>query len=445
MVLFLAVQHERKPIVDRKEAHKSSTSENDQEMMSQSKSRLKKDSNNDTVNYLSLFQLNPLLMHAAAGVNSSQNFQTSPSKAADSAGIKIEEAFVDDMSDAKLSMNNESTELIESVLEQKHLNETLFDMIAMIESSLQGGFESYNNGNADDELTSTFLTNLMDENLTQFKIQLPNLLPKMHFVSEVGSRILFKSIDWLREIQVWQFFGAEAQSEMLKLNWSEMLVLGLAQTIATSSQPMQLKSMIISTLVNYVKSLIICNSDPNQNKLAGKGEAKPTSGQKLKKMLSAIMKINKFIDSAVQLELDGIEFAHLRILCLFNPNKFGYLPELRLKPHHQKVAANLQDYLRSRENSQTIAHERIVSIFQAISILPQLDGKIVEKLFFNILVDFIKIENVIPYIISLNSEPSERQEVKREKDIDVNDENNSHSMNSDDQRYYMNNYSGDEK
>lgn len=443
------MQHERKPIVDRKEAHKSSTSENDQEMMSQSKSRLKKDSNNDTVNYLSLFQLNPLLMHAAAGVNSSQNYQTSPSKTADSTGIKIEEAFVDDMSDSKLNMNIDSTELIESVLEQKHLNETLYDMIAMIESSLQAGssgFDIHNNGNADDELTQTFLTNLMDENLTQFKIQLPNLLPKMHFVCEVGSRILFKSIDWLREIKVWQFFGIEAQSEMLKLNWSEMLTLGLAQTISSSPQPIQLKSMIISTLVNYVKSQIIYNSDPKQSKLVSKGEIQSTSGQKLKKMLSAIMKINTFIDSVTHLELDSIEFAHLRILCLFNPNKFGYLPELRLKFHHQKIAANLQNYLRSREISQATAHERIVSIFQAMSIFPQLDGKIVEKLFFNILVDFIKIENVIPYIISLNSEGSEsRHEVKKEKDLDINDENNSHSMNSDDQRYYMNNYSGDEK
>lgn len=54
------MQHERKPIVDRKQdAHKSSTSENDQEIMSQAKSRQKKDATNESMNYLSLFQLNP--------------------------------------------------------------------------------------------------------------------------------------------------------------------------------------------------------------------------------------------------------------------------------------------------------------------------------------------------------------------------------------------------
>lgn len=438
---LLAVQHERKPILDRKQdAHKSSTSENDQEIP-QSKSRLKKDSANDSVNYLSLFQLNPLLMHA--GVNPSQSYQqslcaSSPTKAVETTGIKMEEPFVDDVLESKAT-NQESSELFESVLEQKLLNDT-FDMINMIESSLQGNYEAYNsNGSPDENLTPIFLANLTDETVTQFKIQLPNLLPKMHFVCEVGSRILFKSIDWLRDIHVWQYFGAEAQSEMLKLSWTELLVIGLAQVISSSPQSMQLKSMIVSTLVNYVKSLILYSTnESNQLKIGGKSDAKSTSGQKLKKMLNNIMLINKFADTIAQLELDGVEFAHLRILSLFNPNKC-YATNLKLKSHHQQVAANLQNYLRVREKSQEVAHERVVQIYQALPILPTLDGKIIEKLFFNILVDFIRIDNVIPYIMNLNA----GAEVKKEKELDLNDENNSHSMNSDDQRYY--NYSGDEK
>lgn len=195
--LVSAVQHERKPIVDRKQQDgKSSTSENDQEI-AQSKSRLKKESANDSVNYLSLFQLNPLLLHAASGVTQAQNFQhqplgvaaSSPTKANDSTGIKLEEPFMEDLSD-KMN-NNESSELFESVLEQKLLNDT-FDLINMIEASLHSGFDSCNNGSTEENLTQTFMSSLIDENVTQFKIQLPNLLPKMHFVCEVGSRILFK-------------------------------------------------------------------------------------------------------------------------------------------------------------------------------------------------------------------------------------------------------------
>lgn len=245
-------------------------------------------------------------------------------------------------------------------------------------------------------------------------------------------------MDWCRDIDLWQHFVAEAQSEMLKLNWTELLVIGLAQIITTSSQPLQLKSMVVSTLVNYVKSLIIYSSnEANQMKITGKSETKTTSGQKLKKMLNNIMMMNKFIDAVSQLELDEVEFAHLRILCLFNPNKC-YSTDLKLSQHHQKITNNLKNYLKAREKSQEVAHERIVLIFQTLSILPSLDGKIIEKLFFNILVDFIRIDNVIQYyIMNLNSGANEyKQDVKREKDLDLNDENNSHSMNSDDQRYY---------
>lgn len=406
--------------------------------MAQSKSRLKKDSANDSVNYLSLFQLNPLLMHAASGIHQTQSFQASPKKTTELSGIKMEEPFIDDIADNKA--NVECLETYESAFEQK-----LFEMITTIESSLQAGYETYNNGNSEDNLAESFLSNLTDENLTQFKIQLPNLLPKMHFVCEVGSRILFKSIDWLKDIRVWYYFDEEVQNEMLKLHWAELLVLGLAQTVGSSPQSAQLKTMIVSTLVNYVKSLIIysTNEPTNQSKLSGKSEEKPPSGPKLKKMVINIMMINKFIETITQMKLSTIEFAHLRILCLFNPYKC-YSSDTKLKNYHQKVAGNLQNYLRSREKSQSIAQDRVISIYQALSSLPSFDSKIIEKLFFNILVDFIRIDNVIPYIINLNPEAGDHnQNVKREE-LDLNDENNSLSLNSDDQRYY-NNYSGDEK
>lgn len=432
--------------MDRKETHKSSTSENDQEIMVQTKSRLKKESGNDSVNYMSLFQLNPLLMHAASGVNGSQNYQQpAHHKQNDLVGIKMEEPFADEMSERKNVTHESSAEVFESAYEQKLLNDT-FDMINIIEASLHGNID--NNSNSEENLSESFLANLLDENAIQFKIQLPSLLPKMHFVCEVGSRILFKSIDWLRDLKVWQHFHPEAQTEMLKHSWPEMLVIGLSQCALSSPQSVQLKSMTISTLVNYVKSLIILSSNEGNNlKTNGKAETKSMSGQKLKKMLENIMMINKFIDSVAQLDLDGIEFAHLRLLCLLNPNKC-YSASFKLKNHYQKVAANLQNYLRIRENSNVLVHERVLAIYQALSILPSMDTKVVEKLFFNILVDFVKIDNVIPYIINLNAETNERQDkqMKREKsvDLDFNEENNSLSMNSDDQRYY-NNFSGDDK
>lgn len=242
----------------------------------------------------------------------------------------------------------------------------------------------------------------------------------MHFVCEIGSRVLFRTIDWLRDLQVLQFFSTDAQSEMLKMNWIELLVIGIAQT-CESNQQQQLKSMIISTLVNYVKSLII---------LSEKNPEKPIKGRKVKKMMSNIMILNKFMENIATLQLDNIEFAHLRLISFFNPNRIYLSRSVKLAKYQEKIIDNLRTYQKKQTD------ERIVSIFQSLSILPSLDVKIVEKLFFNILVDFIRIDSIIPYIMNLNAGVSDfRQEFKTEKDVDINDEN-SPSNNSDDQRYY---------
>lgn len=191
-----SVQHERKPIVDRKpDLNKISTSENDQEN-THLKSR-KKESINDSVNYLTLFQINPLLLQAATGVNSSQNFhqslgvsssslETSPATC-----IKLEEpmgrTFTDEQSE---NLNNNESEIIDTFIQQNIITDT-FRLINLIESSLQGCFE--NSSDSNEHLLQNFLSNLTSSTtIPQFNIQIPNLLPKMHFVCEIASRILFK-------------------------------------------------------------------------------------------------------------------------------------------------------------------------------------------------------------------------------------------------------------
>jgi hypothetical protein len=104
--------------------------------------------------------------------------------------------------------------------------------------------------------------------------------------------------------------------------------------------------------------------------------------------------------------------------------------DIKLAKYQERIIENLRSYQKKQND------ERIVSIIQLLSILPSLDVKVVEKLFFNILVDFIRIDSIIPYIMNLNAGVSDyRQEFKTEKDVDINDEN-SPSINSDDQRYY---------
>ncbi|XP_070504742.1 orphan steroid hormone receptor 2 isoform X2 [Chironomus tepperi] len=418
------VQHERKPIVDKK--NDVMKAQQSQENGSDLKSRNKRDSHPNSLNYLNLFQLNPLLMHAAGA--SQFNLPPSPTKEAPTT-TKIEEpAFTPEPTENKFK--NGSSELYETVLEQKLLNDTL-DLIQMVETSLASStYDSYN-GNYDEPLTDPFINSLQDENVVQFKIQIPNLLPKMHFVCEIGSRVLFKTIEWLRDLQVFQYFNSEIQCEMLKNCWIELLVIGIAQ-VSSAPQQGHLKSMIVSTLVNYVKSLLIL-SEQNQ-----KNEGKATiKGRKVKKMLNNIVMLNKFIDNVAGLELDAVEFAHIRLLSYFNSNRI-YMTEIKLKNHEDRIIESLQNYHKHKNDF------RIISIYQTMAMLPSFNEKIIEKLFFNILVDFIKIDNVIPYILNLNNSGTGEQGVKHEKDYEADE--NSPSINGDEQRYY-NSYSdgGDDK
>jgi hypothetical protein len=192
-------------LVDRKnDALKNAQNSENSNDMSTSKSRGGKQNREtaaNSVNYLSLFQLNPLLMHAA-GASQFPMPATSPSKESPVGSLKNDDPpFLPDLLvDDKMMSKSETNELYESVLEQAMLNDTL-DMIQMVENALASSPFDVINGNYE-TLTQGFLQSLVDENCVQFKVQIPNLLPKMHFVCEIGSRVLFKTIDWLRDLQV---------------------------------------------------------------------------------------------------------------------------------------------------------------------------------------------------------------------------------------------------
>jgi hypothetical protein len=134
-----------------------------------------------------LFQLNPLL--------NPQNFsQKSPTKQFESENIK-QEPSLDELIESKLggSTFENTPEAFDAWMEQKNLNEG-FQMIRIIESSLVDDEDEDENGFCD--LSETFLDNLLDDNLTQFRIQLPLLqVAQGNFLTcEIGSRVLFKTI-----------------------------------------------------------------------------------------------------------------------------------------------------------------------------------------------------------------------------------------------------------
>jgi hypothetical protein len=271
---LVAVQHERKPILDRKQGSLKCT-ENE---FDHSKIRVKKESN-DSVNYLSLFP--SFLMSQSLLQQQSMRHPSLPSPKEPEFG-KIEDDYVDEVEKQKPTDQKESS-IYDAIYEQKQDDET-FKLLNSVEASI----ENANNQSSNFPVNKTFLNNLLNENMAQFNIQLPNVLPKMHYICEIGSRVLFTTFDWIREIQVWKFVGDEEQTEIMKRNWCELFLIGLTQIVCRQQDNQELKSLIITTMLNLVKSFIFCK----------KKDEKSYKGSKIRKMIANIASLNKLFDHA---------------------------------------------------------------------------------------------------------------------------------------------------
>lgn len=127
-------------------------------------------------------------------------------------------------------------------------------------------------------------------------------------------------------------------------------------------------------------------------------------------------------------ELDNIEFSHLKVLCLFNPGK-SYHADQKVKAYHHGVYENLNNYIKQNLDYEDIQN-RNTSIIQMFLILSSFDPKIIEKLFFNILVDSINIDHIIPYMNNLDMRDC-KSEIKKEHESSSNDESFSYNGFSD--------------
>lgn len=279
--LFLsstAVQHERKPLLDRKQELKCN--END---FDHTKIRVKKESNDSGVNYLSLFP-SFLMSQSLLQQQQQQSLRHTaslPSPKESDFG-KIDDDYQDEVEKQKPNELKDSS-MYDAYFEQKQEDET-FKLLNIVEASIEG------NQNNHFAVSKTFLMNLLNENMAQFNIQLPNVLPKMHYICEIASRVLFTTFDWIREVQVWKYIGEEEQTEIMKRNWCELFLTGLAQIVCRQQDSQELKSLFVTTLLNLVKSFIFCKK---------KDDEKSIKASKIKKMILNIASLQKLLDHAL--------------------------------------------------------------------------------------------------------------------------------------------------
>lgn len=273
-----AVQHERKPLLDRKQEMKCNENDFD------GKIRVKKESN-DSVNYLSLF---PSFLMSQTLLQQQQQQQSlrhvAPLPSPKSSDFEKIDDYEDEVEKQKPIDLKESS-LYDAYFEQKQEDET-FKLLNLVEANIEG------NQNNHCAVSKTFLVNLLNENVAQFNIQLPNVLPKMHYICEIASRVLFTTFDWIREVQVWKYIGEEEQTEIMKRNWCELFLIGLTQIVCRQQDGHELKNLFVTTLLNLVKSFIFCKK---------KDDEKSIKSSKIKKMILNIASLHKLLDHGLSM------------------------------------------------------------------------------------------------------------------------------------------------
>lgn len=287
---------------------------------------------------------------------------------------------------ALTSLTPPSNDLIELAMEK--------DMVAQcveLIGKLQSDINSFDEENAlhiknesFDRKDSDFLPHILNEQNVKFELQPPSLFPPLmnaHYVCETGSRLLFLSINWIKKIRTFQILNEDTLVQMLKNCWPELILIGLVQC----RQLLSINSILMA-LLNQLKALIV------QEK---------KSGKKLQRICQHVVGIKDFIMDVSKMNCDEYEFGFMKLVCVLSADTEGTSEASQL---YDRTIENLRQYLETHEmenqNGES-AFNRFSKIILKVMALRTLDQEVVEELLFNNLLQQIKINSIIPYIVSL--------------------------------------------
>lgn len=236
---------------------------------------------------------------------------------------------------------------------------------------------------------SIFEHDLIPPNGASFNLQTPNLVSSyfnVHYVCETGSRIIFLTVVWLRKVQAFVELPQRQQITLLRNSWPSLLALAVAQVRKLSH------GTIINTLIHNVRQLAdIEKIDPHR----------------IKKLSQHIAHLNSFIQGIQSLDPSDMEYALLRLACLFNPHAFLRRKEQSVRNYAQRVQRYVLTSLRKLIVSQDLpafeAEDRFNSLVLNLMPLSAFESNSIEDLFFSNLVGQVQIDNMLPYILTLST------------------------------------------
>lgn len=368
-----SVQHERKPIIDKKEFSNNSEIKFSQNAVNAvNKIFIRKDLNNE-YGLLPPFYPNDLGLQflnkrVANSTTAPESFHLSPSQAS-----------VED--DVSMDSTNTGTELSDALssARDKQLISKALDTMARVQC-LNG---TDLNALSSDEKCINYNGPILQEQNMAFNLLIPGPVPpylNIHYICESGSRLLFLSVHWAKNISAFQFLSSETQISLLKNCWSELFTLGLAQC----SQSLSL-STILSALISHLHASIA------QDKM---------SAIKVQQVTDHIVKLQDFVTSMNRLHVNEQEYAYLKAITLFSADQPDILLRKSIEKLQEKSFQGLRTYL---GNSAPDDHDRFPRLLLCLPPLRAIESGILEELFFAGLIGQVQIDSVIPYILRMGN------------------------------------------
>ncbi|XP_055684496.1 nuclear hormone receptor HR78 isoform X2 [Lutzomyia longipalpis] len=226
---------------------------------------------------------------------------------------------------------------------------------------------------------------LIPEACVAFSLQIPNVVPaylNLHYTCETGSRLLFSSVIWVSKLPVFRSLPDDCQVQILRACWTELFVLGLAQ-----SAPQLAFTTIVTSLVNCFKAAVV---------------QKNLTAARIKLMADNISRLCDFVQNIQRIGVDDYEFAALRLLLLFNTDNIRREPMRQSSSLEgiQEIACRcLRAHIdQSHHPSQS---DRFAKLLLKLPALRTFNANTMEDLFFANLIGQVQIDNVIPYILKL--------------------------------------------
>jgi hypothetical protein len=248
---------------------------------------------------------------------------------------------------------------------------------SMDQSNASGGSQEFDD---DKSLVLQYEGPMLTDTNFAFNLTMPAPMPAyltVHYICETASRLLFLSIHWARNIPAFQLINIELQIQLVQAYWSELFVLGLAQCSLTMNL-----STILSAILNHLQTRLLHEKMPSE---------------RVKKVIDTVTMLQDFVNRMNQLDVDEPEYAYLKSLVLFSPDKLSASGGRLMESYRDKCGRELYDYA-----SHTDVN-RPVDLCLRLPALRLLSPNIVEELFFAGLIGSVELDSIIPYIMRLDA------------------------------------------